>query len=184
MSESTIWLHPNGTEGSKGWDAKFPRIATIGHFVHAKNQNASVMGLCTHFDHIGEESKKESAKLVQELVEAKTNGTSKPYWPFWVAGDFNSTPQQDAFKILNANASALQDTRELAKWHYGNFQTATGLPEGGPGVGRSTIDFVLVGPRGETDWKVQGNSVLGNYFDSQIYSSDHRAVVADLVLRV
>jgi hypothetical protein len=41
-----------------------------------------------------------------------------------------------------------------------------------------------LGPRGGSDWEVQGYSVRANKFDDGVYNSDHRAVVVDVVLKV
>jgi hypothetical protein len=74
----------------------------------------------------------------------------------------------------------LGDVYGLAEWKYGDQITFTGFKEKTTG---QVLDFVFVGPRNGSAWEVKGYSVLANRFDDGVWSSDHRAVVADLVLR-
>jgi endonuclease/exonuclease/phosphatase family metal-dependent hydrolase len=176
-SWKTIWLNEDGSVGKKGWDAGSVRIVTVGHFKHIASKK-KILGLCTHFDNSGAVSRRESAKIILKLIEteSKVNGTQVP---FFLAGDLNSEVSGEAYQILNGNASALRDTKELAQWRYGNQYTFTGFDEE-----KTLIDFVFLGPRGGSDWEVQGYSVLPNRFDDGVYNSDHRAVVVDGVLEV
>jgi endonuclease/exonuclease/phosphatase family metal-dependent hydrolase len=176
-SWKTVWLNEDGSVGQKGWDAGSVRIVTVGHFKHIASKK-KVLGLCTHFDNSGATSRRESAKIVLKLIEAesKANGTQVP---FFLAGDLNSEVSDEAYKNLNGNASSLRDAKELAQWKYGNQYTFTGFDDE-----KTLIDFVFLGPRGGSDWDVQGYSVLPNKFDDGVYNSDHRAVIVDGVLKV
>jgi endonuclease/exonuclease/phosphatase family metal-dependent hydrolase len=174
----TVWLNEDGSVGKKGWDAGSVRIVTIGHFKHVASKK-KVLGLCTHFDNSGAISRRESAKIIEKLIGSETtvNGTEKV--PFWLAGDLNSETSGEAYRILNGKDSVMRDAKELAGWKYGNQYTFTGF-----GDEKELIDFVFLGPKGGSDWEVQGYSVLANRFDDGVYNSDHRAVVMDGVLKI
>lgn len=175
----TVWLNEDGSVGKKGWDAGSVRIVTIGHFKHI-GCSKRVIGMCTHFDNSGVVSRRESAKIVLKLVDSeRANPTAGEPLPVFLAGDLNSETSDEAYQLLNASTSPLQDTKELAKWKYGNTWTFTGFRE----KSFSLIDFVFV-DRGGNNWATEGYSVLPNKFDDAVYSSDHRAVVVDAVLTV
>lgn len=171
----TVWLSPTPDQPGKGWDAASVRIVTVGTFVH-KSSKMRVLGLSTHFDEQGAVSRRESAKIIERIVaEATSTSGGKDRLPVWLAGDLNSEPDQEAYRILNGADSLLQDSRGLAQWKYGNEHTFTGFEE----KELTVIDFIFVGRKG---WGVRGSSVLGNRFEDGVYSSDHRAVVVDTVL--
>ncbi|KAL5120958.1 hypothetical protein ACEQ8H_001146 [Pleosporales sp. CAS-2024a] len=176
-SWKTVWLNEDGSVGKKGWDAGSVRIVTIGHFKHVASKK-QVLGMCTHLDNAGAVSRRESAKIIQKLIatETKANGTSVP---FFLGGDLNSETWGDAYQILNGQDSSLRDAKEVAEWKYGDGYTFTGFDEE-----RELLDHIFVGPRGGSQWEVQGYSVLPNRFDDGVYSSDHRAVVVDTVLKM
>ena len=175
----TVWLSETPEKPGKGWDAGCVRIATVGVFKHIQSRK-SVVGVCTHLDNAGEVSRHESAKLILEVIDKITSPAeymSSQRLPVFLAGDFNSEPSDEAYQLLNAPDSIIQDSEQLAIWRYGNKNTYTGF-----GEESSRIDFVFVGPRGGDDWETRGYSVLANLFDDKVYSSDHRAVVIDAVL--
>ncbi|KAI9850791.1 MAG: hypothetical protein M1838_005046 [Thelocarpon superellum] len=120
-------------------------------------------------------------------------------FPVLLAGDLNSPEGQGAHGLLNAPRSPVQDVRELVDGRLvaGEHYTFTGF-KGGPDP-PSVIDFLFLGPREQTrdrglllhgemaappPWLVTSYVVLPNRAaDCPVYMSDHRAVVADLVLR-
>lgn len=163
-------------------------MVTLGHFLHRKT-GVKIFGLCTQFDEKSEKSRTESAKLILEFVknnrelEAK-NATSPAVFRFFVAGDISSWPEQDPYNIVTRNSSMMMDTRDhpSQKFHYGNYQTTIDTAPGASREMKDTVDFVFVGPKDNKTWEVPGHSVMGNYWDSQAHSSDHRAVVVDLLL--
>lgn len=177
-SWKTIWLSPTPDRPGKGWDAGSIRIVTVGHFTH-KASKKRVVGLCTHFDEQGEVSRRESAKIIQGIVEDVTSSSdeSNGRIPVWLAGDLNSEMDGEAYQIFNGKESKLQDSRGKAKWRYGNEITCTGFQE----EELTVIDYIFVGKQG---WSVEGFSVLPNRFEDGVYCSDHRAVVVDAVLGV
>ena len=173
----TVWLSPTPDTPGKGWDAGSVRIVTVGTFKHIYSRK-TVVGLCTHFDNAGEVSRRESARMIESIVNNTTNTVGRrEQAPVWLAGDLNSEPDGEAYQILNGEDSALKDSRGAAEWRYGNKQTFTGFQDNE----LSVIDYVFVGKQG---WEVKGFSVLPNQFDDGVYSSDHRAVAVDAVLKV
>jgi endonuclease/exonuclease/phosphatase family metal-dependent hydrolase len=181
-SWKTVWLNEDGSVGKKGWDAGSVRIVTVGHFTHVKSKK-KIVGMSTHLDNSGEVSRRESAKIILQLIdtESSTNTTAdEDKVPFFLAGDLNSETSGEAYQLLSAKTSLLQDAKELAKWKYGNTNTFTDFDD----KDMTLIDFVFLGPRGGTNWAVEGYSVLPNKFEDGVYDSDHRAVVMDGVLAV
>jgi endonuclease/exonuclease/phosphatase family metal-dependent hydrolase len=181
-SWKTIWLNEDGRVGKKGWDAGSVRIVTVGHFTHVKSKK-KIVGMSTHLDNSGEVSRRESAKIILQLIdtEGSTNATAEEdKVPCFLAGDLNSETSGEAYQLFNAKTSPIQDAKELAKWKYGNTNTFTDFDD----KDMTLIDFVFLGPRGGTRWAVEGYSVLPNKFEDGVYNSDHRAVVVDGVLAV
>lgn len=132
-------------------------------------------------------SRRESAKLILRVIANTTTSSSSSIGgagpvdqtPVFLAGDLNSEPDDECYQILNAANSTLQDVKELSSWHYGNKNTFTGFQDS---TRKTEIDHVFVGPRGGEKWTVKGYSVVPNRFEDGVYSSDHEAVVGDVVL--
>lgn len=98
LSSNTFWLSPTPEiPGSKGWDAAITRICSYGQ-VKIKSSGKTLFVFNTHFDHIGEKARKESAKLIiQKVAEiAKDSAVI-------LTGDFNSDPNTKAFKTIVKN---------------------------------------------------------------------------------
>lgn len=182
VTSQTVWLNENGAVGKKGWDAGSVRILNLGEFKHKQSKKAMV-AMSTHFDNAGAISRRESAKIIEKVVAnvtSPTSNTSSSTLPFFLAGDLNSETSGEAYKILNNGSSIMQDTKEQAKWLYGDTNTFTDFDD----QTKTLIDFVFVGPRGKSDWVLEGYSVLPNKFEDGVYGSDHRAVVVDGLLKI
>lgn len=176
----TIWLSETPEKASKGWDASSVRIVTVGTFKHTSNGQPVVV-MSTHFDDAGLVSRRESAKLILSLVaEYQTSKVGQELIPILLAGDFNSTPDGEAYQIVTDPSSPMADTRELVpeQKRYGNEMTFTsfGTIDNTP----SRIDFLFNNKHHLCLFKTY--AVLSNRFDDGVYLSDHRAVVADLIL--
>ncbi|MFV0392541.1 MAG: endonuclease/exonuclease/phosphatase family protein [Paludibacteraceae bacterium] len=137
-----FWLSKTPMEaGSVGWDAAITRIATWAKLKDNRTGNV-VFVLNTHFDHKGQVARRESAKLILQKVHAYTR---KEQFPVIVMGDFNSTPQSDAFKSItdSQNNLHLSDTRVLApivsgpEWTFHDFGSMSMNK-------REIIDYVFV----------------------------------------
>lgn len=173
----TVWLSETPDRPSRGWDAVCNRLVTIGVFRHHEN-GESVVIMSTHLDHVGATSRAESAKLLLGLVrEYQASGSPSKRIPVLLAGDFNSTPDDVAYKIMTAPGS---DVEDISTWipkdkRYGNEMTYTSF---GEGWAPSLIDFLFCNKNDVC--LLNTFAVLENRFDDGIYISDHRAVVADL----
>lgn len=172
----TIWLSETPRVPSKGWDAGNPRIATVGHFIHLET-NQRIIVTSTHFDNEGKESRKHSAEMLPDILEmeAQLSGANATI----LAGDFNSPPSDEAYKIVTGKDSSLVDAWDLIpkEKHYGNENTFTGFEDGDE---QDRIDFIFarkydIGNVSHID----RYAVLPNRFEDGVYSSDHRAVVVD-----
>lgn len=174
VKSETVWLSETPDRPSKGWDAASTRILTVTQLEH-KQSKASVAALNTHLDDQGSKARLESAKIIAEQAEKL-----KPL-PVFLAGDFNSEPGQEAHSWLTKDHSPVYDLREDvdAPGQYGHENTYTGF--GYEGEPKKRIDFLFLSKGGH--WKVKGYSVLESRFEDDVYNSDHRAVVGDVILR-
>lgn len=172
----TAWLSPTPDKPSRGWDAVLNRIVTMGLFAH-RATGARVVVMSTHFDHVGKVARAESAKLILQFVSEwrKLEGADKPL-AVLLAGDFNSTPDDEGYKTMTAPGTGMLDTRDLVDpgRRYGNDLTFTGFGHDKP----TRIDFLFVSSELAVDITEYG--VPANKFDDGVYFSDHRPVVADL----
>ncbi|EFQ86726.1 hypothetical protein PTT_17936 [Pyrenophora teres f. teres 0-1] len=125
----TVWLNENGAVGKRGWDAGCARIITIGTFQH-RHSKETVIAMSTHLDNAGPVSRRKSAKIIQKVVaDVTSDATSTTVLPFFLAGDLNSETTGEAYKILNEGDSVLQDTKEQAKWVYGDQNYSLANPD-------------------------------------------------------
>ena len=184
----TVWLSKTPHEPSKDWDAASIRIVTIGIFTH-KASRLNALAMNTHLDNAGSRSRYEAAHIILDKIREYREGSHGPgISGVFLAGDFNSEETQEAYQTLTGEESTLVDSAKMVDpaEHYGNTITWTGF--GYEDEPASRIDYILVGPGGNSQacgpsWKTQGYAVLTNRFeDVGIYCSDHRAVVADVAL--
>ncbi|KAF4223487.1 hypothetical protein CNMCM8980_001161 [Aspergillus fumigatiaffinis] len=178
-----VWLSKTPNKPSKGWDAASIRILTIGVFTHNVTRH-TVLAMNTHLDDQGSQSRFEAAKIIlQKIDEYQSGEFATSIAGVFLAGDFNSQETQEAYHVLTGSESSLVDTAKVVEenQHYGDYYTWTGF--GYEGQDPTRIDYILMGPgKNKLGSKVNGYGVLANRFDSGVYLSDHRAVVADITL--
>lgn len=211
VSWRTVWLNEKQTVGDKGWDAGSVRILTVGTFRHVRSK-ALLVGLNTHLDNEGVVARRESARILLEVIAEEVTGggggggaNTTAALPFFLTGDLNSQTDGEAYQLLNGTASSsssspARDAVNFAQWKYGEQNTFTGFEQNRDDL--TVIDFVFLGPmmnaggmqeggkkNGEKEgghwWEVKGYSVLPNRFEDGgggVFASDHRAVVVDAVL--
>ncbi|KAH7141220.1 Endonuclease/exonuclease/phosphatase [Dactylonectria estremocensis] len=176
--QETRWLSKTPDKPSRGWDAVLNRIVTMGEFSHAVT-GTRVIVMSTHFDHIGVKARQHSAELLIKFAkEWSVEGDGPAASVALVGGDFNSPPDDGAYKVMTAPDSGMADISDLVpeSRHYGNHITYTSFGEAREVPKR--IDFLFIQePRTA---QVNTFGVLANSFDDQIRVSDHRPVVADL----
>ncbi|KEF52170.1 uncharacterized protein A1O9_11797 [Exophiala aquamarina CBS 119918] len=193
----TVWLNETRTVGKKGWDAASIRILTIAVLESnlPDSKGRTILAMNTHLDDSGVVARREAAKIILHVTS-----TSKEQFPsisfIFLAGDLNSPPNDDAYKLLNTRGSGFIDTRRvvLDEDVYGDEKTFTGFPQNEKAKGKWRIDYVHLGIKDDGDdnelaaekekvrgW-VKGYGVLPNRFDDRVWMTDHRAVVVDLVV--
>ena len=192
----TVWLSETPDRPSRSWDAASIRILTVGIFQH-RHSGKTIVAMNTHLDDQGSRSRQEAVKIILKQVSDmmdQEEDDSKTY-PVFLAGDFNSEPTQEAYAAITGADSPFSDLHQLVPDNnkYGDHNTFTGFdPEATP---PQRIDFLFINYRphkfvSESEhsksstqpWNVLGYGVLANRFEDEIYSSDHRAVVGDLLL--
>ncbi|OLN97506.1 hypothetical protein CCHL11_01293 [Colletotrichum chlorophyti] len=178
----TIWLSKTPEKPSRGWDAALKRVVTVGEFVDRRTASRVVV-MSTHFDHQGVVAREESAKLILEIVREWSKGANgKPPTAVLLAGDFNSTPDDNAYRTMVAPESGMADvsTKVAREKRYGNELTYTSFDE--PNEKPKRIDFLFV--KDPSPVTIRTFGVLSNRFDDGVYLSDHRPVVADVEIPV
>lgn len=196
----TKGLGPMPKRRSKWWDASSERILTIGVF-ESRHTGQRLVASNIHLDNDGSVAREKSAAIIldtlQELGQQWARGNRD--LQYFVAGDFNSLPTQEAYQDMDASGQVADVYNLVPKaLHFGDDNTFTGFQpdtdEDKDEIGR--IDLVWLGPKDSisrhrtwnasdhesSKWIVKGYSVVPNVCDSGVFSSDHRAVVADVVL--
>ena len=180
---TTVWMSPTpDVPSGPAWDAGSIRIVTIGKFLHIES-NKEILVMNTHLDNVGTVSRLNSAKILADRAKS----LSAPDLPVFLTGDFNSETDQEAYQYITQSAPFADSYDKVPLIdHYGNNDTFTGF--GFDGELPSRIDFIFTryeeGNASDTPWTVQNYAVLQSRFDDGVYDSDHRAVIADLMLKL
>lgn len=158
--------------GSRGWDAAITRIVTWARF-RDRLTNRVFFAFNTHFDHQGQEARRESALLVLKKL-AEIAGDQ----PVVFMGDFNSRPYDEPIRILcdPAQPMHLQDSKGRSRTpHYGPTGTFNGFQT--RERDDDPIDYIFL--RG--NWLVQRHATLSQSWQGR-FASDHFAVIASVTL--
>ena len=108
LSSGTFWLSETPEViGSKGWDAKYPRICTWGQFKDRRTGKKFWM-FNLHMDHRGMEARRQSCHLV--LAKVKEMCGKQPYI---LVGDFNVDQKNEIYNII-ADSGVFHDSYETA----------------------------------------------------------------------
>lgn len=180
LNHRTFWLSETPDRPSKGWDAGQERIVTWVHLKH-KVTGQRINVFSTHFDDRGVEARRESTKLIIEKTKDVNND------PCFLGGDFNTEPVDEPYQIAQKyldDASQIVEG-EIAKYGYYSGPTYTGF-DGGIRERAKIIDYIWCeqeGKRAEKGYnlRVEGYGILRSKFNG-VYISDHRPVVADVVI--
>ena len=176
LDQGTFWLSPTPeVPGSKGWDAAIERVATWARF-RDRRTGCAFLHLNTHFDHIGEQARQESARLIRRRLQALANGL-----PVVLTGDLNSDPASVSYRIFTRDtlgAGALPPLADAlaasGTGHYGPTSSWTAFKAIEPG---RRIDYVMVSPA----VRVRSHGILPDSWDGR-FPSDHLPVLARLVI--
>ncbi len=171
LATATFWLSETpAIPGSKSWDAAITRICTWVKFKDLKTKKIFFV-FNTHFDHMGKTARRESAALIREKVYSIAKNT-----PAIIMGDFNSTPDSDAYQLLadKKEAKHFTDAKEISQTgHYGPTGTFNGF--GAKERDDKPIDFIFLKGR----WKVLKHASISQTWQGR-FASDHFAVMAGL----
>lgn len=167
LKNGTFWLSGTDTERpNKGWDAALPRICTWGIFQDKKNGKKFIF-MNTHFDHVGVEARRESAKQI--LAKAKEFAKDLP---LILTGDFNVDEKNEAYFTL-AESGIVQDTYTLAPIKYTPNSTFNGWGKSIKETGR--IDHIFI----TKPFKVLKYGVLTDTYMNK-FPSDHFPILSVL----
>jgi endonuclease/exonuclease/phosphatase family metal-dependent hydrolase len=195
------WLSETPDKPSKGWDADCIRALASVVLQH-KATGQQLAAFNTHLDHRGVVARKKSVGVILEVIKrtCRTEGANGEgaILPFVLTGDFNSTPEREAYRACLNSGLALDayDATPEAR-RFGPEDTFTGFEppkhagaDGESAVGdffdgdhKGRIDYAWFGPRVASGWEFAAYTTLPNYEEeSGIYLSDHRAVIVDVTL--
>lgn len=164
-----FWLSETPEEISTGWDAALPRVCTYGLF-RLKDGNKKIWVFNTHFDHIGQQARVNSAQLILDKIKSLNTEN----YPVVVMGDLNVEPDNE---VIATFEKQLNDTHEISEaGAFGPEGTFNGFHFDEPVTKR--IDHIFVSKNGI---EVLKYGILSDSRDLK-YPSDHLPVYTLLKL--
>ena len=166
IRQGTFWLSPTPGKVSVGWDAALERICTYGLFQTGETR---FWVFNTHFDHMGDTARLESARLVLR----KISSLNKKRYPVILMGDFNCEPGSAPYRVVSAT---MQDAVSANKaMDMGPGGTFNGFDPKRPVTER--IDFIFTAGTGikAVDYRVWRGERDGRF------ASDHFPVLVRLL---
>ncbi len=158
LDQGTFWLSQTPQqESSLGWDACLPRICT---WARLRKGKVEFLFGNTHFDHLGETARLESARLLGQQLTA--GGV-----PSILLGDFNSQPASPPLRVL-----------EQFWWDVHEGSTETTYQEFGRIPDGPKIDYIMASP----GFRTVEAQVLSQ--EQGPYPSDHFPLVARLATKL
>ncbi|UKZ69914.1 uncharacterized protein TrAtP1_010918 [Trichoderma atroviride] len=106
----TRWLSETPEKPSYGWGASHRRVVVMGEFSH-KVTGTKVVVMSTHFDYQHKKARLHSAEHL--LQYARDWSTANDTSAVLIGGDFNSTPDDVAYKLMTAPGSGMYDVSDL-----------------------------------------------------------------------
>lgn len=178
----TIWLNEAQTiADAPAWDGSpYERFAIYAQFTHM-HTDTDFWCITTHFDHLGQQARQESAKIVTTLA-AKLDG------PVILIGDFNCFPQLGGaalYQLLKTHQPPVVDSADLAEktfgvpgswigWSYDQYRQKEG---------HAKYDHIFM----KDVTAVHQHGIIDDmfwdeHFKKELYPSDHRPVISDFML--
>ena len=112
LKSGTFWLSETpDAVGSKGWDAKYPRVCTWGYFKDLKTGRKFWM-FNLHMDHKGVEARRQSCHLVVDKIREMCGK-----YPYILTGDFNVDQVNEIYQVLSGSG-LFQDAYESAEVRF------------------------------------------------------------------
>lgn len=172
LDSGTFWLSETPDVVSKGWDAALNRICTWAKMKDKQTKKVFYF-FNTHFDHMGKQARRESARLLSDRIAAMSNE-----YPVMCTGDFNSGDGSEPVEIIKER---LKDAEKVSLtkpyvpgWSFTEFSVA--VPEKLMKNGK--IDFLFV-----NDLVVVQKFGILTDSDGKNHPSDHFPVFATVVLQ-
>jgi endonuclease/exonuclease/phosphatase family metal-dependent hydrolase len=165
-----FWLSDKPEEpGSMGWDAACTRMVSwIKLSEISKGVNYFIFN--THFDHVGEEARINSARLLKDnILQIAGND------PVIVMGDFNCRPDSEPMQVLS---QFLLDSRSILEEGEASLQTTfVGFPA--DLSGNKIIDHIFV----SSHFNANAYEIIADNANG-FFPSDHLAVQVNLSLKM
>jgi len=169
LGKGDFWLSATPDRPSFGWDAKCcHRIASWARLRDRDTARVFYV-FSVHFDHEGEQARRNSADLMLRKIAEITHGE-----PVICVGDFNSTP--DTVQIQTMSKTLRDAMRASQAPPYGPTGTYNGFHPDKPALDR--IDYIFVDGR----FDVLKYAALTDSLDAR-YPSDHFPITARVILK-
>jgi endonuclease/exonuclease/phosphatase family metal-dependent hydrolase len=164
LETTTLWLSETPeVPGSKFPDSALPRIVTVARLYDKVFKN-EINLLNTHFDHVGTEARKQSARLISGYV---ADLKEKSENPVLVTGDFNCEPTDEPYSLLLHGLADSNPAQPIG--------TFCGFEVGA--MACKTIDYIFH----TQEWAVKNYRVIQDN-DGRFYPSDHLPVLVEFEL--
>src|SRR3546814_17199168 len=102
LASGTFWLSQTPDRPGKGWDAAYPRIASWAR-LRDRTASQTLLVVNTHFDHVGQVARVESAKLIRRWI----GDHRQPGDAVVLLGDFNSPTDSPPYAAIVADTPGL-----------------------------------------------------------------------------
>lgn len=167
-SQKTLWLSATPEQVSRGWDAMLNRTLTLLK-LKERHSGKEMYFLNTHFDHVGDKARDESARLITQTVRALGDQL-----PLILTGDLNARPDFAGYRMLSA---VLRDAAVVSQTPaQGGGITFNGFGKDlQPG---NKIDYVFVSGA----QTVLSHRVITDLYNG-LYPSDHFPIAVAVNLR-
>ena len=166
------WLSPKpNVPGSLGWDAKFPRTVTWAELRDKQNPDSSFVFFNTHWDHVGDQARLNSATLMRQKLKEIALGI-----PAIISGDFNADERSAPYRRLRGqdNFDTMRDFQDSFATIRPDIQATAGTAHGFDGTaGDRRIDWILA----DWDFDILNASIVKTSYNGR-YPSDHFPVTA------
>ncbi|MHA6248824.1 endonuclease/exonuclease/phosphatase family protein [Pontibacter sp. CAU 1760] len=167
LRQGTFWLSETPDKPGKGWDADFPRVCTWGQ-LKVKETGYSFYFFNVHFDHRGEQARKESVQLMLRKIKELAGAA-----PAIFVGDFNFSQKDEKYTTLSTSG-LLQDAYQLADVRFAPRGTFNGFEANRKSDER--IDHIWL----TSDFKVTRYGILTSTYGNGNFPSDHFPVLVEV----
>lgn len=170
IATNTFWLSESPNQpGSISWDAAITRVASWAKLKdRASGRNFYIIN--THFDHMGEVARVESAKVIGKFI----SGIEEEY-PVIVTGDFNVPETSEAYSVMTDLPGILDARYASETEHEGPTATFSNWEELRPEETR--IDYIFA----RDNVRVLTHQILDDRYDGR-FPSDHLPILVDVLL--